>query len=168
MKRQFLREHHKRQEKTWQEPSGCPGSDSGKGKPTRVWERELVCELATGTPRVYSRIRYNEQVDKEQHKDLMRKSFVQHLRSKRFLVQGYKFKFTHNLQHFAQVNDLSLEKAKVVFPEISDMANGKLEIVLRRFAKTPLEFIHELGADGTTMEKIARVCAPWAGVLQPE
>ncbi len=98
----------------------------------------------------------------------MRKSFVQHLRAKRFLVQGYKFKFMHNLQHFAQVNDLSLEKAKVVFPSISDMANGKLEIVLRRFTKSPLEFIHELGADGTTVEKIARVCAPWAGVLQPE
>jgi hypothetical protein len=90
MKRQFLHEHHRRQEKTWKEPSGCPGSSISKGNPTRVFEREIGCEvLPSGQIRYYSKIRYNEKIDKAQQKEKLKKKFFAALSQMSFLINGF-------------------------------------------------------------------------------
>jgi hypothetical protein len=169
MKRQLLREHHNRQEKAWKEPSGRSGSPSRKGKPTRVFEREFECEvLPSGQIKYNFRIRYNEKIDKAQQKEKLKEKFFAALSPMCFLINGFRFKFTHKVQEFAKLNQFPVDQANEIFPSISELANGKLEIIERRFARAPVEFKKELSPDGKNVEEYARVHIEWKDVLQPE
>jgi hypothetical protein len=164
MKRQFIHEHHRRQEKAWTDPGRCLGSESREGKPSRVWEREFKIDWSTGHPRVYLQTRYNEAIDKQQHKEQLNDL----LSSKCFIIEGYKFRFTDSIQKFAEINQLKLEKTKAVFLKISDLANDKLAIVKRRFARAPLTFKRELNADCSQVVEFAQINFEWEDILQPE
>ena len=85
-----------------------------------------------------------------------------------FLINGFRFKFTHKVQEFAKLNQFPVDQANEIFPSISELANGKLEIIERRFARAPVEFKKELSPDGKNVEEYARVHIEWKDVLQPE
>lgn len=168
MKRQFLHEGHNRQDKVWKEPGACPGSDGGLGKPSRVWEEEYRIDWCTDPPRLYLHRRYNERIDKQQQKAEISKWFSVMLHTTRFVIQGYKYKFTFGVKDFAQANGISVAESERLLPEIQKLAEGKRDIVRRRFQQAPLIFEREPSPTGEDCIQVARVKFRWKDILQPE
>ena len=119
-------------------------------------------------PKGYLRNRYNAKIDKQNHKERIRKWFEHFLSSARFIVDGYKYKFAYKTNDFAKANNIALEQAHKIFPEISKTALGKKEIVLRRFSRAVLEFKFRPSADSTTIEEFAVIKFQWEDMLTPE
>ena len=168
MKKQFLREHHNRQEKTWKVKGngGYYGGLIASGKP-KVWDDVLHIDWSTNPPRSRWKKKYNEKVDKQEHKAEIVSWFRSELKKMRFLVKGYKFKFDYSLQDFARTNNLERGKAKGIFAEVKKDADERYEIVDLRLQRASLEFGYELLENGR-YEKVAKVEFEWQNILLPD
>lgn len=168
MKKQFLHEQHNRQEKAWKNKGtgGYYGGSSASGKP-KVWELDLVMDWSSNPPKCRWKKRYNEKVDKQEHKIEIAEWFRSELQKKRFIIKGYKFKFSYTLANFAQANNLKSSNAKNIFADVVEDANERLEIVDRRLQRAPLEFDFELLEDGN-YEQVAKVKFEWRDILVPD
>lgn len=168
MKKQFLHEHHNRQEKTWKVKGngGYCGGASSSGKP-KVWDDVLHIDWLTDPPTCRWKKKYNEKVDKQEHKAEIAEWFRAELKRMRFLIQGYKFKFSYSLQQFAQINKLECSKAKSIFAKVKEDALERFEMVDLRLQRAPLEFGWELLANGH-YERVAKVKFDWQDILVPD
>src|ERR1019366_3170287 len=128
MQRKFLHEHHNRQDKIWKEPTGCVGS---KESPS-LWEFAFDSNY-----RVYWKL--NRNVDRLMRKQALVEGFKSEVRNMRFIVEGYKFKFTYNLQAFSHVNKLRPEEVRNLFDRICNAAAENLRIVILRMCRAKMQ-----------------------------
>jgi hypothetical protein len=168
MKRQFQREYHNKQDKVRQVPTHYPGTGRRTGQASRLWEEEFRIDWSKDPPQIKVIRVFNEQLQKRTEKASMGEWFLGQLQGMRFLIEGFKFRFKYSVQQFAQANRMPLDQAQVVFPKISKLAHGKLQIVVQRFQRTPLRYKMEPTPDGEGFEMVAKVDIEWTDVLTPE
>ena len=168
MKRQYLREHHNRQEKVWKE-KGTGGYYGGSpGGVPRAWERVPNVDWSTEPPKFYWTYRHNAFVDRCETKLAMAQSFIEQLSSTRLRIHGYKFNLAWDVKTFARANDLPINSAKTKFAKLATQVRHRLETIRQRFYKAPLRLSLKQSPDGSEYIKTARIHVKWQDLLTPD
>jgi hypothetical protein len=120
----FGHERRNRQEKTWKEPTGCADGKESPG----LWS--FIFTPDQGVLRVLNR-KVASQISRADLVEGFRRDF----RRCRFVVSGYRFKFSWGMGEFAKQNGLDLLKAKPLFDLVRNEAKAKFEIVMQRIIR---------------------------------
>lgn len=125
MPTKYGHERRNRQDKGWKEPGGCVGGNTGLPS---LWRYVLTRSFEIRAVK-------NQKVDEQMKRQELVARFETEVRRCRFIVCGYKFKFSWGANQFAKSNSLTLENHRLVFDDVRTEANEKLRIVLQRLRR---------------------------------